>query len=146
MVISGFIASEHRLAHTGPRGVCLSLRRSRETFYECLDRVPEGINTPQIVFVAGTTKVLSWNIRRSSLLGGERKKGQAEMERQYPQPPFETQHQPMPGYTEKMNPTPDHGETSYKGSGKLEGSPIWKKMKTRSPPNHSLRKRAERLS
>ncbi|MCB4920768.1 SDR family oxidoreductase [Brucella intermedia] len=43
------------------------------------------------------------------------------MERQYPQPPFDTQHQPMPGYTEKMNPTPDHGETSYKGSGKLGG-------------------------
>ncbi|MCO7728900.1 SDR family oxidoreductase [Brucella intermedia] len=43
------------------------------------------------------------------------------MQRQYPQPPFQTQHQSMPGYTEKMVPKPDHGETSYKGSGKLEG-------------------------
>jgi NAD(P)-dependent dehydrogenase (short-subunit alcohol dehydrogenase family) len=27
----------------------------------------------------------------------------------------------MPGLTEKMDPRPDHGETSYKGSGKLQG-------------------------
>ena len=27
----------------------------------------------------------------------------------------------MPGSTDKMNPRPDHGETSYKGSGKLQG-------------------------
>ena len=27
----------------------------------------------------------------------------------------------MPGATDKMDPRPDHGETSYKGSGKLQG-------------------------
>jgi hypothetical protein len=27
----------------------------------------------------------------------------------------------MPGSTAKMDPPPDHGETSYKGSGKLKG-------------------------
>lgn len=27
----------------------------------------------------------------------------------------------MPGFTAKMNPVPDHGETSYKGAGRLEG-------------------------
>jgi hypothetical protein len=26
----------------------------------------------------------------------------------------------MPGSTEKMDPRPDHGETSYKGSGRLK--------------------------
>jgi len=31
------------------------------------------------------------------------------------------QQQPMPGSTEAMNPYPDHGEGSYKGSDKLEG-------------------------
>ena len=31
------------------------------------------------------------------------------------------QRQPMPGYTSKMDPKPDHGEESYKGSGRLEG-------------------------
>lgn len=39
----------------------------------------------------------------------------------YPKPPFDTPHQPMPGVSEKMNPKPDHGETTYKGSGKLTG-------------------------
>ena len=40
---------------------------------------------------------------------------------QYPQPPFAIQQQPWPGLTSKMNPRPDHGETSYKGSGRLTG-------------------------
>jgi NAD(P)-dependent dehydrogenase (short-subunit alcohol dehydrogenase family) len=39
----------------------------------------------------------------------------------YPKPPYPTQRQPMPGSTAKMDPRPDHGETSYKGSGKLTG-------------------------
>jgi hypothetical protein len=39
----------------------------------------------------------------------------------YPKPPFPTQKQPMPGSTDAMQPRPDHGETSYKGSGKLNG-------------------------
>ena len=40
---------------------------------------------------------------------------------QYPQPPFAIQQQPWPGLTSKMNPRPDQGETSYKGSGRLAG-------------------------
>jgi len=39
----------------------------------------------------------------------------------YPKPPYPAQRQPMPGSTAKMDPRPDHGETSYKGSGKLAG-------------------------
>src|SRR5690349_13084637 len=39
----------------------------------------------------------------------------------YPKPPFPDQTQPMPGTTAQMNPRPDHGETSYKGSGRLNG-------------------------
>ena len=39
---------------------------------------------------------------------------------QYPQPPFSKQQpQDPPGYESRMDPKPDHGETSYKGSGKL---------------------------
>lgn len=41
--------------------------------------------------------------------------------RDYPKPPFDTPEQPVPGRTEAMNPRPDHGEESYKGSGRLEG-------------------------
>jgi hypothetical protein len=39
----------------------------------------------------------------------------------YPKPPFQRQSQPFPGLASKMNPRPDHGETSYKGSGRLMG-------------------------
>src|ERR1700710_649673 len=39
----------------------------------------------------------------------------------YPNPPFPKQQQPMPGTTDAMKPLPDHGETSYKGSGRLAG-------------------------
>ena len=39
----------------------------------------------------------------------------------YPKPPFPSQSQPMPGLTAKMDPRPDHGETSYRGSGRLAG-------------------------
>jgi NAD(P)-dependent dehydrogenase (short-subunit alcohol dehydrogenase family) len=37
----------------------------------------------------------------------------------YPKPPFPKQHQPMPGLTERLRPVPDHGEKSYRGSGRL---------------------------
>jgi NAD(P)-dependent dehydrogenase (short-subunit alcohol dehydrogenase family) len=39
----------------------------------------------------------------------------------YPKPPFVSQPQPWPGLQSKMNPVPDCGETSYKGSGRLMG-------------------------
>jgi NAD(P)-dependent dehydrogenase (short-subunit alcohol dehydrogenase family) len=39
----------------------------------------------------------------------------------YPKPPFPEQHQSWPGLASKMQPRPDHGETSYKGSGRLKG-------------------------
>src|SRR4051812_40127754 len=41
--------------------------------------------------------------------------------KKYPHPPFESQSQPWPGLANKMNPKPDHGESSYKGSGRLAG-------------------------
>jgi len=39
----------------------------------------------------------------------------------YPTPPLPEQQQPMPGFTKQMNPVPDHGEQSYRGSGRLAG-------------------------
>jgi NAD(P)-dependent dehydrogenase (short-subunit alcohol dehydrogenase family) len=41
--------------------------------------------------------------------------------KQYPAPPFPEQAQPMPGLARKMDPVPDHGEDSYRGSGRLQG-------------------------
>jgi hypothetical protein len=40
---------------------------------------------------------------------------------QYPKPPFPEQPQPAPGLAVKMEPEPDHGETSYQGAGRLKG-------------------------
>jgi NAD(P)-dependent dehydrogenase (short-subunit alcohol dehydrogenase family) len=39
----------------------------------------------------------------------------------YPKPPYKFVKQPWPGLASKMEPRPDHGETSYKGSGRLMG-------------------------
>jgi NAD(P)-dependent dehydrogenase (short-subunit alcohol dehydrogenase family) len=39
----------------------------------------------------------------------------------YPQPPYKKQSQPWPGLAGKMEPPPDHGEKSYRGSGRLAG-------------------------
>jgi NAD(P)-dependent dehydrogenase (short-subunit alcohol dehydrogenase family) len=39
----------------------------------------------------------------------------------YPAPPFKRQSQPWPGLAAKMEPPPDHGEESYRGSGRLLG-------------------------
>jgi NAD(P)-dependent dehydrogenase (short-subunit alcohol dehydrogenase family) len=39
----------------------------------------------------------------------------------YPKPPFPNQTQDWPGLASKMQPVPDHGEQSYRGSGRLTG-------------------------
>jgi NAD(P)-dependent dehydrogenase (short-subunit alcohol dehydrogenase family) len=38
---------------------------------------------------------------------------------EYPRPPFPPQQQDWPGLASRMTPRPDHGESSYKGSGRL---------------------------
>jgi hypothetical protein len=42
----------------------------------------------------------------------------------YPKPPFKPQTQPSPGLASKMDPKPDHGESSYRGSGRLAGRKV----------------------
>lgn len=39
----------------------------------------------------------------------------------YPKPPFPRQRQDWPGLASRMEPVPDHGEESYRGSGRLAG-------------------------
>jgi NAD(P)-dependent dehydrogenase (short-subunit alcohol dehydrogenase family) len=41
--------------------------------------------------------------------------------RKYSKPPFKKQSQPWPGLASKMEPPPDHGEESYRGSNRLLG-------------------------
>ena len=42
------------------------------------------------------------------------------MLRTYPKPPFDTPQQPVPGFDDRMNPRPDYGEETYRGSGRLK--------------------------
>ncbi|MFH0245368.1 SDR family oxidoreductase [Streptomyces sp. HK10] len=44
---------------------------------------------------------------------------QQDPTRQHPRPEFPQQDQPHPGLTGRMEPEPDHGESSYRGSGRL---------------------------
>jgi NAD(P)-dependent dehydrogenase (short-subunit alcohol dehydrogenase family) len=39
----------------------------------------------------------------------------------YPQPPYSGKEQTPPGNEEQMRPNADHGESSYEGTGRLEG-------------------------
>ncbi len=39
----------------------------------------------------------------------------------YPRPPFPAQEQVLPGRDARLDPTPDHGESSYVGNGRLAG-------------------------
>ncbi|TWI67487.1 NAD(P)-dependent dehydrogenase (short-subunit alcohol dehydrogenase family) [Pseudoduganella lurida] len=47
--------------------------------------------------------------------------GAAPRKPNHPKPPFPRQQQEWPGLGTKMMPKPDHGETTYKGSGRLAG-------------------------
>ncbi|MBA2934354.1 SDR family oxidoreductase [Sphingomonas sp. CGMCC 1.13654] len=47
--------------------------------------------------------------------------GKQDPTTKYPKPPFKPQSQPWPGLAGQMDPRPDHGETSYIGSGRLTG-------------------------
>ncbi|MET4676274.1 NAD(P)-dependent dehydrogenase (short-subunit alcohol dehydrogenase family) [Luteibacter sp. PvP120] len=65
--------------------------------------------TPAFAAVGGT----------ATGVGGTR--GMSDPREGFPKPPFAVQNQPWPGLAGKMNPRPDHGETTYKGSGRLAG-------------------------
>ena len=58
---------------------------------------------------------------RAAPSAGETRAGLVDPTTEYPKPPFPKQEQPWPGLAGKMQPRPDHGEKSYRGSGKLTG-------------------------
>ncbi|HVF80745.1 MAG TPA: SDR family oxidoreductase [Flavisolibacter sp.] len=53
--------------------------------------------------------------------GAPSPQGLEDPTKKYPKPPFKSQLQPWPGLARDMDPKPDHGEKSYKGSGRLTG-------------------------
>ena len=42
------------------------------------------------------------------------------MTKHFPKPPFKAQPQSIPGRSDKMEPKPDYGETTYRGSNRLK--------------------------
>jgi hypothetical protein len=59
--------------------------------------------------------------RPAGSLQGPSRPGKQDPTTQYPIPPFPPQKQEPPGLASKMIPRPDHGETTYKGWGRLLG-------------------------
>src|SRR5213592_4082941 len=76
-------------------------------------------------FLAATT-ALSASVATSALAQDSAATGQGSgqndtLVKDYPKPPFSDQKQDWPGLAKNMRPVPDHGEKTYKGSGKLKG-------------------------
>jgi hypothetical protein len=42
------------------------------------------------------------------------------MTKHFPKPPFKAQPQPVPGRSDKLDPQPDYGEATYRGSNRLK--------------------------
>jgi NAD(P)-dependent dehydrogenase (short-subunit alcohol dehydrogenase family) len=61
------------------------------------------------------------SIRQGARMSTENQYAMQDPTKQYPQPEFDKQPQSAPGLATDMNPRPDHGETSYKGFGRLAG-------------------------
>jgi NAD(P)-dependent dehydrogenase (short-subunit alcohol dehydrogenase family) len=81
-----------------------------------------SISRRQVVGAAGAT--LAAASLTPSAAKGDEQMGEQEIRdptTKYPKPPFNKQSQPWPGLASKMDPRPDHGEASYKGSGRLAG-------------------------
>lgn len=74
------------------------------------------------VGVMGTTAIAQGADAATAFQGAEATGlGMRDPRDQYAKPPFPAQQQDPPGLASKMTPRPDHGETSYRGSGRLEG-------------------------
>ena len=78
-------------------------------------------------FVAGVagaafgTAVTTTSAQQQNTVAAANDAGLRDPKTEYARPPFPKQQQPWPGLASKMDPKPDHGETSYKGSGRLKG-------------------------
>jgi len=85
---------------------------------------PTPLAMTRRTLVGGTAFVAVANIIPISAAAATRSNKDSFMQdptSKYPKPPFKHQKQPWPGLASQMEPVPDHGEASYKGSGRLKG-------------------------
>jgi NAD(P)-dependent dehydrogenase (short-subunit alcohol dehydrogenase family) len=80
-------------------------------------RAIKGISAGFAGFVTGRAFATEGNTKEESMTPEKLE----DPTTKYPKPPFKGQEQPWPGLASKMEPRPDHGEQSYKGSGRLAG-------------------------
>jgi NAD(P)-dependent dehydrogenase (short-subunit alcohol dehydrogenase family) len=80
-------------------------------------QVVAGLGTT--IAAAAVSPALGANVGHSRPVNGPM--GLVDPITNYPKPPFKFQPQPWPGLQSKMDPVPDCGENSYKGSGRLMG-------------------------
>ena len=69
----------------------------------------------------GTAAALNSSAAAQPGAPGQAAGGKQNPRDKHPKPPFKPQSQPWPGLASRMDPRPDHGETSYVGSGRLRG-------------------------
>ncbi|HET7888099.1 MAG TPA: NAD(P)-dependent oxidoreductase, partial [Bradyrhizobium sp.] len=86
------------------------------------DQSPKSPYSRREVVGAGAALAAS-SITPASANTGEGKSGQPLLNPndKYPSPPFKKQSQPWPGLASQMDPPPDHGEQTYRGSERLAG-------------------------
>jgi NAD(P)-dependent dehydrogenase (short-subunit alcohol dehydrogenase family) len=75
-----------------------------------------GLSTGLLAAMSGTALAQETNAHAADATASLRNPVTA-----YPRPPFPRQQQEPPGLAREMTPRPDHGETSYRGSGRLAG-------------------------
>jgi hypothetical protein len=86
------------------------------------DKSAEAIPSRRVVLgtgLAAAPMILGTPAAAQQAQGPARSLGDPRGE--YPRPPFPRQQQDWPGLASRMQPRPDHGETSYRGSNRLVG-------------------------
>ena len=77
------------------------------------------VGTASLAFAAAATPALAQSAQQPS--ADRPAEPLQNPDSKYPKPPYKRQTQSWPGLASKMEPPPDHGEKSYRGSGRLAG-------------------------
>ena len=83
-------------------------------------QVVGGVAAGSVAGLASSAVAQTVSERSAQLQGATNMNPEDKMP-EFAKPPFKSQSQPWPGLASKMEPRPDHGETTYKGTGRLVG-------------------------
>src|SRR4051812_47378340 len=119
----GFTAPAHAADFQVPKEIDMDSNDGSDGTPTRRQMVRAGVVAGSALLAAGGAAVGQEQQARQASATGEPEgaTGLTDPQNKYPKPPFAKQQQPWPGLASKMNPRPDHGETSYKGTGRLAG-------------------------